>query len=467
MNIDTYREFIAHKHIKVPSFGFESQDDLLPENLFDWQKDIVRWATRRGRSAIFAACGLGKTAMQLSWARQVESHTKQPVIIIAPLAVSQQTVAEGVKFGITVCPIRSMEEVKKNGGIYIINYEMLDHVEPELFGGVVLDESSILKALIGKTKMRLIEMFQGVPFRLCCTATPAPNDHAELGNHAEFLGVMRTPEMLSTWFVNDGFQSGHWRLKGHAKDSFWRWVGSWAVSLNRPSDIGNYDNSGFILPKLETVRHVIKTNETDFEHGMLVRVAKSSASTIKKDMRRTLDDRVAVAADICRKLDGKSCIIWCELNDESTALVKAIPGAVEITGSMKPEEKERRMLDFTTGKIKILVTKPKIAGFGMNWQHCHNMIFVGCSYSFEARYQAIRRCWRFGQIHTVFDHVILAGQESKIFETVAEKERKYIEMENAMVGTFNKYNSITKTTVAREVYSGIAQVKTPAFLRCA
>ena len=458
-----YRQFIASKFLKVPPCGFHADDRMIPSKLFDWQKEIVRWATSRGRAAIFAACGLGKTAMQLAWAEQVVNHTNKPVIIMAPLAVSQQTVAEGCKFGIDVKSIRGMGSVT-DPAIYIINYEMLAHVNPDLFGGVVLDESSILKALIGKTKMRLIETFQSVPYRLCCTATPAPNDHAELGNHAEFLGIMRTPEMLSTWFVNDGFQVGHWRLKGHAVESFWQWVSSWAVSLNKPSDIGDFSDDGFILPELNTVKHKIPVDETDFANGLLIKTSASSASTIKRDMRKTLALRVAKAAEICTKQDGP-CIVWCELNDESTALVRSIPGAVEITGSMKPEEKERRMIDFTNGKIKTLVTKPKIAGFGMNWQHCNNMIFVGCSYSFEARYQAIRRCWRFGQTKPVNDNVILAGQESKIFDAVAEKERKYMEMERSMSGTFGQYNDITNTTIAKEVYAGKEAVITPAFLR--
>ena len=458
----TYQEFIAGKYIRQKSSGFSADEKLLPDGLFDWQKVAVRWATRLGRSAIFASCGMGKTAMQLAWAEQVRIHTGMPVLIMAPLAVNDQTVDEGMKFGIPAESIRGMDDVHDNG-IFIINYEMLNHVSPDMFGGVVLDESSILKSLTGKTKMALIDMFQCVTYRLCCTATPAPNDHAELGNHAEFLGIMRTPEMLSTWFINDGFESGKWRLKGHAVDDFWAWVSSWAVCINKPSDLGDFDDSQFSLPDLVTVRHDLKVDETDFENGMLVRVKKSSASTIKRDMRKTMDARVACAADIVKSLHGEPCIIWCELNDESTALVRAIPGAVEITGSMKPEEKSAKMMEFTRGEIKILVTKPKIAGFGMNWQHCHNMIFVGCSYSFEARYQAIRRCWRFGQTDTVYDHVILAGQESKIFDVVSEKEKKYLEMERNMSGTFS--GIFKETRVAKQKYIGTKHVAIPSFLK--
>lgn len=457
-----YRDFIAKKHIRQSSVGFTAYDDAIPVGLFDWQREIVKWATYKGRAAIFASCGMGKTAMQLSWADQVVMHTNRPVLILAPLAVNEQTEKEGEKFGIKARSIRSMSDMD-GPGIYIINYEMISHVSPELFGGVVLDESSILKAFSGKMKMALIDMFSATPYRLCCTATPAPNEYTELGNHAEFLGVMRGAEMRSTWFVNDGFEVGKWRLKRHGEDDFWEWVASWAVCVNKPSDIGEYDDSQYQLPELITIRHDIKVDETDFENGMLVRVQKSSASTIKKDMRKTMDARVKEAASIVKFLNGEPVIIWCELNDESEMLTKSIPGAVEITGSMKPEEKSKRMMEFTNGEIKVLVTKPKIAGFGMNWQHCHNIIFVGCSYSFEARYQAIRRCWRFGQKNKVYDHVILAGQESKIFDAVAEKERKYIEMEKSMANSFTK-NAI-QTRIAKAKYHGENSIIIPDFLK--
>ena len=457
-----YHDFIKRKHIRQRESGFKAIESAMPHGLFDWQKSAVRWAVERGKAAIFASCGMGKTAMQLAWAEQVRLYTQMPVLIMAPLAVNEQTVEEGYKFGIKAESIRNMDDVHGNG-IFIINYEMLNHVTPDIFGGIVLDESSILKSLTGKTKMALIDMFQITPYRLCCTATPAPNDHSELGNHAEFLGVMRTPEMLSTWFINDGFESGKWRLKGHAVDDFWEWVSSWAICINKPSDLGDFDDSNFSLPELVTVRHDIKVENTGFDHGTLINMKKSSASTIKSDMRKTLDSRVACAAEIVNELNGESCIIWCELNDESSALVRVIPGAVEITGSMKPEEKSAKMMDFTRGKIRVLVTKPKIAGFGMNWQHCRNMIFVGCSYSFEARYQAIRRCWRFGQTKTVYDHVILAGQESKIFDAVLEKEKKYIEMERNMSGTFSE--SIKDAKVAKQKYTGTKHISIPSFLK--
>lgn len=457
-----YHEFIKNKHVRFQQCGFDADESLIPDNLFDWQRKIVLWACAKGKAAIFASCGLGKTAMQLSWALQVVKHTGQSVIILAPLAVGSQTVQEGVKFGIEAQTIRKMDDISKPG-IYIINYEMIDHINPYAFGGVVLDESSILKAMLGKTRNALIDMFCKTPYRLCCTATPAPNDHTELGNHAEFLGIMRYQEMLSIWFINDGAKANSWRLKGHAKDDFWSWVSTWAVNLQKPSDIGpEFDDSKFALPDLITEKHILPDDGIDEEHGTLIRMSNASAINIKKDMRRTLESRVAEAARIVSQMDAsESVIVWCELNEESTALTKAIPGAVEITGSMKPDEKERRMMDFTSGKIRILVSKPKICGFGMNWQHCHQMIFVGMSFSFESRYQAIRRCWRFGQSHTVHDHIILAGQETKIFSAIQKKEQKYVEMEHSMSGKF--HNELNVANTAKRKYTASRSFAVPQF----
>lgn len=463
-----YRDFIARKHIRTAVCGFEPREDAIPAGLFDWQKESVRWACRTGRAAIFASCGMGKTAMQLAWARQIAIHAGGPVLILAPLAIGRQTEAEGRKFGVEARYIRSMDAVD-DAGIYIMNYEMLEHVEPGRFAGIVLDESSILKALMGKTRNLLIAMFQCVPYRLCCTATPAPNDYTELGNHAEFLGAMTMNEMLSTWFVNDGFQAGKWRIKGHAKSSFWEWLASWAVCMNKPSDLGpQYSDESFRLPALVTVKHILPSTMSEGEsvaEWMRHLAAKPSASTLKKEMRRTLAQRVAEAARIVREdlKPDEQCLVWCELNDESSALAQAIPGAVEVTGSMKNELKEQRMLDFASGKIRVLVSKPKICGFGMNFQSCHQMIFVGMSFSFEGRYQAIRRCWRFGQTHDVYDHVVLAGQEERIFKAVAEKERAYIEMEESMAGTFSQ--TAKSAAIAKKKYDGRAEVKAPSFLR--
>lgn len=411
--------------------------------LFDWQKEIVRKTCRIGRAAIFASCGLGKSAMQLAWAKQVCAHTGGKVLILAPLAVGAQTVEEGQKFGITGRYIRSMTEIADDCGIYLMNYEMLDHVDVSKFSGIVLDESSILKSLTGKTRTRLIKTFRDMPYKLCCTATPAPNDYTELGNHSDFLGIKSTQKMLATWFINDGDTANKWRLKRHAERSFWAWVASWAISLNKPSDLGpQYDDAEFQLPKLNTLKHELKSSDYYMKDGCLVPLGNVSATDIKRQMRSTLAKRVECAALLVRERPDESWLIWCELNSESEDVTRAIPGSVEITGSMPNHEKAQKMLDFASGKIKVLVTKPKIAGFGMNWQVCHNVVFVGVSFSFESYYQAVRRCWRFGQDHEVDCHIILCNNEGKVFAAVEEKEKKYRAMTLGMSSSGNSHKVI-------------------------
>ena len=443
----SYAEFIEQKRILEKPVGFGADASLLPANLFDWQAEIVKQSCQIGRSAIFAACGLGKSAMQLSWALQVAHHTRKNVLILAPLAVGAQTVDEGRKFGITARYIRSMGEIDESCSVYIMNYEMLDHVDASLFGGIVLDESSILKSLMGKTRAKLIRIFSDTPYKLCCTATPAPNDYTELGNHAEFLGITTTGKMLATWFVNDGMESNTWRLKKHAVKDFWAWVSSWAIALNKPSDMGSeYNDDTFTLPPLKTHKHHIKNTDGYLTNGTLIPMDGINATSIKRQMRSTLAYRIEYAAELVQKHPDESWLIWCELNQESEEATKAIPNAVEITGSMPSEEKARKMLDFASGKIKILVTKPKIAGFGMNWQICHNIIFIGASFSFESYYQAVRRCWRFGQEHEVQCHVILCNNETKIFAAVEAKERKYTAMALGMSNSSSKDRIVRMNT---------------------
>lgn len=461
IDIQSYHEFIAKKRILAQSVGFEADDGLIPENLFDWQKDIVKKACRIGRCAIFASCGLGKSAMQLSWALQVANYTESKILILAPLAVGRQTVAEGQKFGITSHYIRSMNEIDDDCHIYVMNYEMLDHVDVSLFKGIVLDESSILKSLTGKTRTRIIKAFRDTPYKLCCTATPAPNDYTELGNHSEFLGIKSNGKMLATWFINDGERSNTWRLKRHAEKDFWAWVSSWAISLTKPSDFGaQYDDAEFQLPKLNTIKHSLKSDDFYLKDGCLVPINNLSATEIKREMKGTLNQRVEHAAKIVSEKPDESWLIWCEMNRESEEVTKAISGAVEITGSMPSNEKAQKMLDFADGKIKILVTKPKIAGFGMNWQICHNVIFVGVSFSFESYYQAIRRCWRFGQEHEVNCHVILCNNENKIFAAVEEKEKKYRAMSLGMTSS-GRYSG---KQFKNEPYIG-SQITIPKFLQ--
>ncbi|MCP4645817.1 MAG: helicase [bacterium] len=426
-----YREFLAGKAISTPDAGLDLVPDLNPM-LFDFQRDIGRWALRRGRAAIFADCGLGKTPMQLEWAK----HVPGDVLILAPLAVAPQTVREGEKFGAPVRYVRDGADV--DPGISIANYEMLHHFDVSRFAGIVLDESSILKAYTGKFRNQIIESFASTPYRLACTATPAPNDFMELGNHAEFLGAMSRTEMLSMFFVHDGGETQKWRIKRHAQKEYWRWICSWAVMIRKPSDLG-YDDGDFTLPPLRMHEHVVPVDECDSEDGMLFRLPASTLRERQTERRLTVDRRADVAAEMANASD-EPWLIWCDRNDESRALAERIPDAVEITGSDKLDRKESAMLDFSAGKIRVLVTKPSIAGFGMNWQHCRNVAFVGLSDSYEQFYQAVRRCWRFGQTQEVHCHIITAATEGAVVANIKRKERDAQHMASSMVGNMHDYN---------------------------
>ena len=417
-----YRDFISHKvsqSINTESIKL-SPDDLNPK-LYKFQRDIVRWALAKGRAAIFADCGLGKTPMQLEWAAQVHKRMGGYVLILAPLAVSSQTVAEGIKFGVDVTLCEKAEDLKP--GINITNYEKLDKFAGCQFSGVVLDESSILKSFTGKVRNQIIDFFSHTPFRLACTATPAPNDYMELGNHSEFLGIMSYSEMLAMFFVHDGGQTSKWRLKGHAEDVFWQWMGSWAVVMNSPLDLG-YDVEGYDLPELRVHEIVAVGLEPTSEVMTLTQRRKA-----RKD---TLEQRCAAAAELVNSSDDQ-WLVWCDLNAESSTLASMITGAVEVTGSDKAKDKSDRMLGFTVGLSKCLVTKPSIAGFGMNWQQCDKMIFVGLSDSYEQYYQAVRRCWRFGQQKPVDVYIVISSREGCVKENIERKQADCEKMRQAMV----------------------------------
>lgn len=387
----------------------------MTDGLFDHQKALVRWALRKGRCAIFADTGLGKTLMQLEWARHVSTAGK--VLILAPLAVAEQTVAEAARFGISVTYRKRPDPGDR---IVITNYERLSAFNPSDYAGVVLDESSILKSFTGKTRNAIIEAFSMTPFRLACTATPAPNDHTELGNHSEFLGIKSRVEMLAEYFVHDGGSTQNWRLKGHAVDSFWRWVCTWAAVVKRPSDLG-FDDAGYNLPPLRMHEHVIAVNHSDAHRaGFLFAPAATALNDQRAVRRETTEKRVETAAKVVSG-SGMS-LIWCELNREADAATAVIPGAVQVKGSDDPETKAERLLGFANGDIRILVTKPSIAGFGMNFQRCSRMVFLGASHSYEQTYQAVRRCWRFGQTSAVDAHVIRAETESAIVANFRRKE---------------------------------------------
>lgn len=423
-----YEEFLKRKAIMDPCTGIPEKADL-PGFLFPHQMDIIQWALRRGRAAIFAGTGLGKTAMELVWAEKVAEYTGKPVLIFAPLAVSHQHIREAEKFGIEAELTKAQGDC--SASIRVTNYQKIDHFDLSQFGGIVLDESSILKSTDGKYRTRIIQECAKIPFRLAATATPAPNDFMELGNHAEFLGVMSYTDMLATFFVHDGGDTQKWRLKGHAEQEFWKWMASWAVMLRKPSDLG-YPDEGYALPELIQHQHTVAVEYApSIETGTLFPMEARGLSERIAARRDTVEERVELAAKLTP--DDRPFVWWCNLNSESEALVKAIPGAVEVRGSDSDDAKERKLADFSEGKIRAMITKPSIAGFGMNWQHCADTGFVGLNDSFEQVYQAIRRFWRFGQKRPVNVHFVAAETEGAVVANLKRKERDAERMAASMV----------------------------------
>ena len=429
-----YTDFLQRKQVAAPSSGFTP--DSVSTQLFEFQRDITRWSVERGRSAIFADCGLGKTPMQLQWAESVVRKFNRPVLILAPLAVSKQTQREGEKFGFPVTVAASDMDVRKPG-IYVTNYEKLQHFDSSRFAGVVLDESSILKSFNGATRNTLIERFASTPMKLAATATPAPNDFMELGNHSEFFSVLTRTEMLSTFFVHDGGDTAKWRLKGHAEEEYWKWVCGWAVMVRKPSDLG-YSDAGFDLPPLNIHRVTVKTGKP--LEGFLFPVEAQTLEERRNARRGSLRERVEACADLVNS-STEPWLIWCDLNAEGDLLEKMIPDAVQVAGADKPEVKESRMFGFTDGEHRVLVSKPSIAGWGMNWQHCNNVAFVGLSDSYEAFYQAVRRCWRFGQKKLVNCYVITCEEEGAVVKNIERKERDAARMAREMVKHMSVYNT--------------------------
>lgn len=421
-----YDDFIKKKRRAEVATGHKPGD--LNEHLFDFQHAIVSWAVRRGRAAIFADTGLGKTLMQLSWADEVASHTGGMVLVLAPLAVSEQTIEQGQTFGIEVrrVPAGGTPDAP---GVWITNYERMDAIDFESLHGLVLDESSILKAHDGKTRQAIIDAAQGIPYRLSCTATPSPNDFEELGNQCEFLGVMTRTEMLATYFVNDTGDTGTWRLKGWGASKFWEWMGTWAVVLRNPSDLG-FDGSRYELPPLKYHEHVVQTDP--LEGDLFSRPAMGLAER-RKAQRDSIEARCNELAKVVNADQSEPWLIWCHLNDEAELLQSLIPGSVNVQGSDSAESKAKNLLGFAHGDFRVLISKPKIAGFGMNWQHCARMAFVGLDDSFEKFYQAVRRCYRFGQKREVNVHLFTAENEGQILENLRRKETQHHEMSANMI----------------------------------
>lgn len=438
----SYMEFLNRKSVTDPDTGLTDIPPLNPM-LYEHQRDMVKWALRRGRAALFADCGIGKGPMQMEWA------SKQPhdCIIAAPLAVAHQFVREAEKFGIDLAYAKDQSQITKR--ITVTNYERLENFHIEQFGAVALDESSILKNSAGAYCNWMIEAFKNTPFRLCSSATPAPNDVMELGTQAEFLGVMTRGEMLAMYFTHDGGDTSKWRVKGHAQAAFWSWMASWAVMIRKPSDLG-YSDEGFVLPPLHMHERCVTVNQAS--SGFLFAVEALTLQERQSARRDSIADRVAACAEIVNQSDAPF-LVWCNLNDESEALAAAIPDAVEVRGSDTDAHKEKAIAGFLDGSIRVIVSKPRIMGLGLNFQHCADMAYVGLSDSYEQLYQSIRRCWRFGQTKPVNVYVITAETEGAVVSNIKRKEREAEETYNNMIEHMKDLN-------AAALHGGSARNKT-------
>ena len=459
MNSTTYQSWISDRAHSI-EFDSAPMGDI-SDDLYPHQKALVQWALIKGRSAIFADTGLGKTIMQLEWARHVSTSGR--VLILAPLAVAAQTVAEGDTFGISVKYLREDDHTTP---IVITNYEMVEAFNPSDFVGIVLDESSILKSFTGKTRNMLITRFAKTPYRLACTATPAPNDFTELGNHSEFLGVKSRVEMLAEYFVHDGGSSQDWRLKGHAVDDFWTWLAGWGAVVKSPSDIG-YDGSMYELPELHWIEHVIEVDHSDYwSEGHLFAAPAVTLSDQRVARRSTIEHRAEIIAKIAADHDDQ-LLVWAELNAEADMVESMVPDSEQVAGRHSPELKRDRLIGFANNAIRVLVTKAKIAGFGMNWQNCNRMVFVGASHSYEQTYQAIRRCWRFGQQREVFVHVIRAETEDAVLQNYRKKEARAADMAKIMTSKASEAlkQSIGATSREWNEYKPTITMTIPEWLR--
>ena len=410
-----YSEFLGSKNAYLAPAGInvEARSDL---PLFNHQRVLINWALRRGRCAIFADTGLGKTRMELAWADAIHRETGRDVLILTPLAVAKQMQAEGVEVGIGVAVLRDAADVRP--GVNVINYDRLHKIDASRFVGVVLDESSVIKHHNTKTLAALLEAFSRTPYRLCATATPAPNDWTELGTHAEFLGVCTRTEMLAEFFVHDGGETQVWRLKGHAQREFWRWVSQWGAMVRKPSDLG-FEDGAYNLPALLLHEHSVESLNT----GAGLFALEAASLMERRDARRdSIADRVRACVELVNS-DDQPWVVWCDLNAESDLLSRGIEGAIEVRGSLDLDDKESALDAFASGRNRVIVTKPSIAGWGLNWQHCARMAFVGVTDSWESYYQAVRRCWRFGQSHPVQVHIFASEREGSIVANLKRKEQ--------------------------------------------
>lgn len=452
-----YEAFLENKRKQHQESGFEVAESDLNEMLFPFQKYCVKRALGAGKFALFEDCGLGKTIQQLEWAHQVVNHTRRSVLILAPLAVVSQTIKEGENFGYNVSDVENLND---RIGIYITNYDNLSNVDVSFFDGVVLDESSILKNFQGKTKEYIIEQFSRTPYKLACTATPSPNDTTEICNHAEFLDVMNRNEMLAMYFVHDGGSTSEWRLKGHAMQSFWDFVSTWAVMLNKPSDIG-FDDSGYELPRLDVMQIIVDTEKRD--NGLLFNEMAVSATDFHRELRMTMDVRLSKVAEIVNERKDETFLIWIGQDEEGRYLRDLLPDAIEVKGSDSREYKREKLLGFANGDFRVLITKLKIAQFGLNYQNCHNQIFASLDFSFEATYQGIRRSYRFGQKNEVKIYLVSTDTMMNVKESFDAKQTAFKEMQAAMTEAMNRNINkkiiLTKMESANNYQSEFCDIK--------
>ncbi|MCX7178008.1 MAG: helicase [Proteobacteria bacterium] len=454
-----YAKFLATKAPAAVAVGIEPSP--MPDHLFDFQANVTAFALRQGRAALFLDTGMGKTRCQLEWAKQAAAATNRWALILTPLAVARQIEREGLALGYDCRVIREMEDAAP--GINICNYDRLDKLHPERFGAVSLDESSVLKSFTGATTRALIAAFRDHRFKLCATATPAPNDHMELGQHAEFLGLMSSVEMLTRWFINDtATASQHWRIKGHAEQAFWDWMASWARCAETPADLG-YDGSKFILPALNVIRHKVAGDVRPAAGSLFVE--DMSATNIHAIKRQTAEARADAVADLIAAEPDEAWLIWVDTDYEADAVNKRIKSAVEVRGSHTPERKENMLLGFATGDVQILLTKTGIAGAGMNYQRCARMAFVGRSFSYESWYQAVRRCWRFGQTRPVDVHIAVAEGEEQIGRVITRKAEGHTKMKRAMADAMKR--ALGQVAVVKVPYNPTYIGRLPSWLKSA
>lgn len=456
----TYDEFLKTKEIRAEACGFDVDRENITQMAFDYQKDIIAWACKKGKCAILTGCGTGKTLMLLEWARAVNEHTNKPVLIVSPLSVVQQTERESRKFGICNVHIcRNDEDVRD--GVNITNYEMIEHFDSSVFSGIVLDESSILKSFDGKYKTLLTDMFCRTPYRLLCTATIAPNDYTEIGTSCEFLGIMSRTEMLATYFIHDSGDTSKWRLKKAGVNKFWEWFATWAIYFNSPKDLG-YDGNGYDLPPLNIHKVIV---ESEVKEGEMLVMLADTLEERRNARKDSAESRTDIAASMANESDSQ-WLLWCDYNDESTMLKRKTRKCIEVKGSDDPEFKANASLDFADGQIHALVSKPSIFGFGSNFQSCHNMVFCGLSDSYERFYQAVRRCWRFGQKVAVDVYIILSEREMNVLDNITRKQKQMDEMQKQMTALMRDVtlSEIKHTTRITTEYKPTERMEVPAWV---